>query len=99
MADQISDEEKQLIVAYQKTFMGTPEGQLVFWDLMNKGYVFRPYGQHNASAYALEGKRAFALEIFRYVEFAPGLGMVPGPDAMDNMRKSLEMVARFKKES
>ena len=59
---------QKLIQAYKNTFSG-PDGQIVFWDLMKKTYVFRAFGQHNAGAYAMEGKRELGLYILSAVQF------------------------------
>ena len=93
--EEMSAEEKQLIKAYQKVFMGSVEGQLVFWDLMDKGYVFRTFGQQNANAYALEGKRELALYILGAVELQPSLGR-PGTLEMKKLIESIERVSKFK---
>ena len=90
--EDMSPEERQLNKAYQAVFLGSSEGQLVFWDLMDKGYVFRSFNQQNANAYALEGKRELALDIMHRVELSPDLGR----SGFDRIRKSLEATAKFK---
>lgn len=42
---------------------------IVMTWMLNEGNVFTSYGQHNASAYAMEGKREFALKILGYLGF------------------------------
>jgi len=55
---------------YDLTF-GSPHGERVFWDLMEVGYAFVPFGAQNASAYAKEGKRELSLYIMAMRGFSP----------------------------
>jgi hypothetical protein len=87
--------EKQMIKAYQKVFLSTEEGHLVFWDLMNRGFVFRPFNQQNAGAYAMEGKREIGLHIMNMVEFQPPMGR-PGLNEIEKIRQSLDTAAKYK---
>lgn len=69
-------EEEELIrlrkatleAAYRNVF-STDDGQLVFWDLLNKTYVFKEFGAQNASAYAMEGKRVLGLYLLAQTGF------------------------------
>ena len=93
------EEEDQLTAAYQKVFMGTStaqEGQLVFWDLINRCYVFRPYGQQNAGAYSMEGKREVGLHIFNQLNFMPNLGGVHAIKVMEELKKSMESASKLR---
>ena len=49
-------ELEKRIMDFKDTF-DTPEGARVLFFLMHEMYVFRDFGQINASAYAKEGKR------------------------------------------
>ena len=46
-----------------QTFCSHDAGRRVLWFLIHETYVFREYRQHNAGAYALEGKRELGLEM------------------------------------
>lgn len=81
-------QEDQLLRAYQDLFLGSPEGQLVLWDLLNQCHVFREFGQYNAGAYALEGKREIGLELMRRVYLYDKLGG-PGPGKMQEIISSI----------
>ena len=48
---------------FTETFCKTPHGRRVLWFLIHETYVFRKFGQHNASAYAMEGKRELGQDI------------------------------------
>lgn len=48
---------------FTDTFCKTPHGRRVLWFLIHETYVFRKFGQHNASAYAMEGKRELGQDI------------------------------------
>lgn len=95
LSEGMSPADRQLITAYQKVFLGSAEGQLVFWDLMDRCFLFRPFGQQNANAYALEGKREVALKILAMVELAPSLGR-PNHKQMEQIKRSLDMTHNFK---
>ena len=93
-------EEDQLTAAYQRVFMGkstAQEGQLVFWDLINKSYVFRPFSQQNAGAYAMEGKREIGLEIMTRVNLMPNIGGVVPLQVIEELKKTIDNVDKFKK--
>ncbi len=60
--DAAKREYAQRVQDFKDTF-STPHGERVFIYLMHEMYLFRNYGQHNASAYALEGKREIANEL------------------------------------
>ncbi len=53
-------EIQKLQKAYQSVF-GTPEGQKVFWDLLDQTYMFYPFEQENAGSYKKEGRREMGL--------------------------------------
>lgn len=99
MEDLKAEEQKQLISAYQKVFMGqsTPqEGQLVFWDLINRSYVFRPFNQQNAGAYAMEGKRELGLHIMSQVNFMPNHGGITAAQLMASLKESADSAAKLR---
>lgn len=48
---------------FRDTFCATPHGRRVLWYLIHETHVYRKFGQTNAGAYALEGKRELGLEI------------------------------------
>lgn len=50
-----------------KTFCSHEAGRRVLWFLVHETYVFRNFGQHNAGAYALEGKRELGQEILNMI--------------------------------
>lgn len=54
---------------YREVF-GTPAGNRVFFDLLNQTYIFHPFEQQNASAYAKEGKRELGLYLLGCVGFS-----------------------------
>ena len=87
------DNERVLAEAYKKVFLGSPEGQLVFWDIMNKGHLFQDQTEFNASAYRMLGRRSLSLEIFNLVEMTPDI--LPGlkSQAMEKIHKSITMGA------
>ncbi len=86
-------EELRMLRAYQNVFLGSVEGQIVLWDLINMSHVFRPFKTQNAGAYLLEGKREMGLYILNRVEFANRHGG-PDPAGMDKIRKSLERTSK-----
>ncbi|MCK4782574.1 MAG: hypothetical protein KAV87_02405 [Desulfobacteraceae bacterium] len=93
-------EEDQLTAAYQRVFMGkstAQEGQLVFWDLINKSYLFRPFNQQNAGAYAMEGKREIGIEIMTRVNLMPNMGGVNALQVMEELKKTIDSVDKLKK--
>ena len=92
-----SEEKKsvQLLKAYQNVFLGTAEGQMVFWDLINRCHVFKAFKTQNAGAYLLEGKRELGLHLMDMVEFADRHGG-PDPAGMERIRQSLERTAQLK---
>ena len=95
----MSAEDKQLAGAYQRVFMGTStpqEGQLVFWDLINRTFMFRPFGQHNAGAYAMEGKREIGLHLMTQVNFMPNLAGVNPLQVLQEMNESIESAEKLK---
>ena len=53
---------KDLQADYQEVF-GTAAGKRVFWDLLGQTYIFQPFGDQNAKAYAKEGRREIGLYI------------------------------------
>ena len=97
MADnqELGAEEKQLIRAYQDLFMGSAEGQLVLWDLLNQTYVFRKFNQQNAGAYAMEGKREIGLYIFEKTNLSPQLGGM-SPEALVKIKHSLNAAEKVR---
>ena len=48
---------------FKLTFCDTAHGRRVLWWLIHETYIFRNFGEHNASAYAKEGKRELAQDI------------------------------------
>ena len=73
------------------------EGQLVFWDLINKSYLFRPFNQQNAGAYAMEGKREIGIEIMTRVNLMPNMGGVNALQVMEELKKTIDSVDKLKK--
>ncbi len=53
--------------SFVETFCNTPHGRQVLWLLIHETYVFRKFGQHNASAYALEGKRELGQDLIDFI--------------------------------
>lgn len=85
-------EKDQLTAAYQKVFMGkstAQEGQMVFWDLINRTFVFRQFNQQNAGAYAMEGKRELGLHIMTQVNFMPNKAGVNPLQVLEEMKRTI----------
>ena len=93
------DEKKelQLLRAYQNVFLGSVDGQIVLWDLINMCHVFRAFKAQNAGAYVLEGKREVGLHLLTMVEFSERRGG-PSPAGMEKIRQSLERTAQVIKQ-
>ena len=85
----------QMLRAYQNVFLGSVDGQLVLWDLINECHVFRPFKSQNAGSYLLEGKRELGLHILTMVKFSEQHGG-PGPAGMEKIMQSLERTAKVK---
>lgn len=95
-AEEIAEkEELELLRAYQNVFLGSAEGQIVFWDLINNCHVFKAFKTQNAGAYLLEGKRELGLYLMNMVEFSTRHGG-PDPAGMERIRQSLERTAKAK---
>jgi len=71
---------------FRRTFCETPHGRRVLWLLLYETYVFRKFGQQNASAYAMEGKRELGQDLMSYI----------GADLV--LKSLLATVAEVKKE-
>lgn len=52
---------------FTNTFCKTAESRRVLWWLIHNTYIFRSFGQHNASAYALEGKRELGQDVIEVI--------------------------------
>ena len=62
----IADHEltkNQWIKDFREVFCESPAGRRVLWWIIYESYIFRPFRQHNASAYGLEGKRELGQRI------------------------------------
>jgi hypothetical protein len=61
------EERKARLLRWKNDFVDTlcitPHGRRVLWFLIFETYVFRKYGQYNAGAYAMEGKRELGQDI------------------------------------
>ena len=67
-----SDQRKNEILKLQddyRAIFGTPAGVRVLFDLFEKSYIFAPFGQQNAQAYAKEGKRELGLYLLSMIGF------------------------------
>ncbi len=93
MAERTTEEAKDLIRAYKDVFLGSSDGQKVFWDLINECHVFRAFKQQNAGAYLKEGKRELGLHLFRMVEFNDSPGG-PGPARMRQIIESINNTSK-----
>ena len=71
------------------------EGQLVFWDLIDRTHVFSPFNQQNAGAYAMEGKREVGLRLMEMVHLTPNVGGIDALRVMEEMKKSMESASRL----
>ena len=98
MIERTEEQHNLLIAAYQKVFKGcstAQEGQLVFWDLIDRMHVFSPYNQQNAGAYAMEGRRELGLHIMEMVELSPNLGGINAVKVMEEMKQSMDAAAKL----
>lgn len=86
--------QMQLERAYQNTFLGSADGQIVFWDLINKCHVFKAFKAQNAGSYVLEGKRELGLHLLNMVEFVDTRHGGPIPARIEEIRQSLERTAK-----
>lgn len=86
-------DEINLLRAYQNVFLGSTDGQIVLWDLINECHVFRPFKSQNAGSYLLEGKRELGLHLLTMVNFSTRHGG-PGPAEMAKILQSLERTAK-----
>ena len=62
------NKERQLHIAswkrdFREVLCGDPAGRRVLTFLIDQSYLFEPFGQLNAKAYSLEGKREMGLMI------------------------------------
>lgn len=67
-----SDQRKNEILKLQDDYrvvFGNPAGLRVLFDLFEKSYIFAPFGQQNAQAYAKEGKRELGLYLLSMIGF------------------------------
>lgn len=89
----MDDDQKELMRAYQKVFLGSQEGQLVLWDILNFSEVFRDFAETNAGVYRHNGKRSVGLMILQMTEFTPK------QSNMSKIHETVENVSKRKGET